>query len=700
MNTWTLGAHASKRFIRSRPSRSRSLVVAASLLAVVIATVVVSTQLPSQASPSGSSWKIVTSPSSNIAADDIVLGSSCANSFSCWAVGVTINNINSNSTFSPLVESWNGTSWSLASTPPIPAANGGGLFSVTCLDGSDCWAVGAVLGVAGDGSPTGSLTEHWDGNSWSIVPSPTPVGDVGALLQGVSCTSSSNCWAVGAGTDQNGENLNSVTEHWDGSSWSIVASASTGESFDQLDNVHCVSETNCWAVGNAGPVQQNPNFLPIFPGAVGDQGLIEHWDGSTWSLIPSPSEQSPDGGYLNGLTCVDASDCWASGSTTDSTGMAAGVLMEHWDGSVWSLVPTANPDMTTGSILSSVSCTDSSHCWAVGSSGSFGGGGGSGFQPRSFIENWNGSAWSIDPTPNVTAFSFLNSITCLKGVGCWAVGSAATQAQQNDPGLQSLIEQMSLVPDTNQGITMAARDGGVFAFGTAPFLGSMGGQHLNEPIVGVASTPDDRGYWMVASDGGIFSFGDAQFYGSMGGQHLNQPIVGMASTPDGGGYWLVAADGGIFAFGDAQFHGSTGGEHLNQPVVGMASTGDGDGYWLVASDGGIFTFGDASFLGSTGSLRLNRPITGIAATPDGGGYWLAASDGGIFTFGDASYFGSVPGQGISGQPPVIGISRTPSGSGYWLVGSNGAVYTYGDAANLGSMDGTDLAQPISGVASP
>ena len=76
----------------------------------------------------------------------------------------------------------------------------------------------------------------------------------------------------------------------------------------------------------------------------------------------------------------------------------------------------------------------------------------------------------------------------------------------------------------------------------------------------------------MASDGGIFNFGDAGFYGSMGAHHLNQPIVGMASTPDGGGYWLVASDGGIFNFGDAGFYGSMGAHHLNQPIVGMAST--------------------------------------------------------------------------------------------------------------------------------
>ena len=85
------------------------------------------------------------------------------------------------------------------------------------------------------------------------------------------------------------------------------------------------------------------------------------------------------------------------------------------------------------------------------------------------------------------------------------------------------------------------------------------------PIVGMAATPDGRGYWLVASDGGIFSFGDAGFYGSIGGHALNQPIVGMAATPDGRGYWLVASDGGIFSFGDAGFYGSTG-CHAPQPA--------------------------------------------------------------------------------------------------------------------------------------
>ena len=133
---------------------------------------------------------------------------------------------------------------------------------------------------------------------------------------------------------------------------------------------------------------------------------------------------------------------------------------------------------------------------------------------------------------------------------------------------------------------------------------------------------------------------------------VDRPVVGMASTPDGRGYWLVAADGGIFGFGDAAFYGSTGGIHLNQPVVGMASTPDGRGYWLVAADGGIFGFGDAAFSGSTGGTDLSRPIVGMASEPDGRGYWLAASDGGLFAFGTAGFYGSVPGLPPSGPPRI------------------------------------------------
>ena len=193
------------------------------------------------------------------------------------------------------------------------------------------------------------------------------------------------------------------------------------------------------------------------------------------------------------------------------------------------------------------------------------------------------------------------------------------------------------------GFYAVGADGGVFAEGGAPYFGSMGGQRLRSPVLGIAATPTGQGYWLVATDGGIFAFGDAAFFGSMGGQDLKAPVIAMAATPTGKGYWLVATDGGIFSFGDAHFYGSTGDLRLNAPVVGMAPTPTGRGYWLVANDGGIFAFGDATFHGSTGDIRLNQPITGLFPTPSGQGYYLLARDGGVDCFGDAPYYGSYPG---------------------------------------------------------
>ncbi|HWD51109.1 MAG TPA: hypothetical protein VG412_01815 [Acidimicrobiales bacterium] len=196
---------------------------------------------------------------------------------------------------------------------------------------------------------------------------------------------------------------------------------------------------------------------------------------------------------------------------------------------------------------------------------------------------------------------------------------------------------------------------------------------LNQPLVGMATTPDGGGYWLVSGDGGIFTFGDAGFHGSVGGSALNTPIVGMAPTHDGQGYWLVASDGGIFAFGDAAFDGSMGGSALNRPIVGMAPTHDGQGYWLVASDGGIFSFGDAGFDGSMGGTPINRPIVGLAATSDGQGYWLVASDGGIFSFGDAGFRGSAGGLP---HAPVIGVAARGAAGGYLLASQDGAVFSF------------------------
>ena len=241
------------------------------------------------------------------------------------------------------------------------------------------------------------------------------------------------------------------------------------------------------------------------------------------------------------------------------------------------------------------------------------------------------------------------------------------------------------------GYDEVASDGGLFTFGAAQFHGSMGGRHLDAPIVGMAADTTTGGYYLVASDGGVFAF-TAPYHGSMGARHLDSPIVGIAFDPSTGGYWEVASDGGIFAF-TAPFHGSMGGRHLDSPIVGMAADTTTGGYYLVASDGGIFAFA-APYHGSMGGRHLDSPIVGIAFDPSTGGYYLVASDGGIFTF-TAPYHGSMGGRHL--DSPIVGMAGTSDGNGYWLVAADGGIFAFGDAGFEGSEGGKRLNSPIVGM---
>jgi hypothetical protein len=249
--------------------------------------------------------------------------------------------------------------------------------------------------------------------------------------------------------------------------------------------------------------------------------------------------------------------------------------------------------------------------------------------------------------------------------------------------------------------------------------------------VGLASTPDGKGYWLAQADGGVSCFGDASSFGSLPGigVHPSWPIVGLASTPDGKGYWLVGADGGVFAFGDAGFFGSLPSAHItpNGPIVSITATMDGKGYWLLGVDGGVFAFGDAVYQGrqtaseapyesiaalagggyavaaaSPGQLwdepadaRLSTvaffatfpvaaSVSGAAVTATGDGGWQVGLDGGVFAFGKAPFEGSLPGIGVTPNAPIVAITRTPDGNGYWLLGSDGGVFAFGDAGFYGS----------------
>ena len=259
-------------------------------------------------------------------------------------------------------------------------------------------------------------------------------------------------------------------------------------------------------------------------------------------------------------------------------------------------------------------------------------------------------------------------------------GSATTRGRRHLRRIVPLVAFVAAVAGAaSLGVVApASTPAGASAVPSLVCHGSLAGQPLNKPIVGIANTPDQQGYWLVASDGGVFSFGDAGFYGSAGNLTLNKPVVGIASTTDGKGYWLVASDGGVFSYGDAGFYGSAGNIRLNEPAIGISRTADGAGYWLAAADAGVFSYGDARYLGGGPISQDGGPIvtdfSSFAVADDFAGYTMASADGAyLLNFGTAKY------QGLAspGTATVAGVTSpaAAAGYGYWEATSSGAVYT-------------------------
>jgi len=243
------------------------------------------------------------------------------------------------------------------------------------------------------------------------------------------------------------------------------------------------------------------------------------------------------------------------------------------------------------------------------------------------------------------------------------------------------------------GYWMAGNDGSLFAFGGAPFEGSLPSLavHVHD-IVGLVPTADSRGYWMIGADGGVFAFGDAGFVGSLPGLGIHvRDVVGAVPTSDGRGYWMIGADGGVFAFGDAGFVGSLPGLGIHvRDVMAVVPMSTGRGYWMIGADGGVFAFGDAGFVGSLPGLGIHvRDVVGAVPTSDGRGYWMIGADGGVFAFGDAGFAGSLPGLGVQVHD-IVGVVSTHDGRGYWMVGADGGVFAFGDAGFVGSLPGLGI----------
>ena len=351
-------------------------------------------------------WFVVPSPNPS-AAFTSLQGVSCLSASDCTAVGYS----GEGATTQTLVESWNGTVWSIVASPN-PSGNPDSSFNgVSCLSATNCTAVGA----SGNGPFQGSLVESWNGSAWSIVASPNPSGATEAYLEGVSCLSATSCTAVGF--SDNGTIDTTLVESWNGTAWSIMTSPNvSGATNSGFNGVSCLSTTNCTAVGYS----DNGST---------DQTLVESWNGTAWSIVASP-DPTGSTGALQGVSCLSSSNCEAVGF------WGHGSLVESWNGAAWSIVASPNPSGATEVHLQGVTCLNTTNCTAAGYSGA-------GSADQTLIESWNGTVWSIvaSPNPSGNPNSYLEGISCLTTASsCTAVGNSGNNSTSTS---QSLVEAQS-----------------------------------------------------------------------------------------------------------------------------------------------------------------------------------------------------------------------------------------------------------------
>jgi hypothetical protein len=342
------------------------------------------------ASAAAAGWSIQRAVSPANSPERDFFGVSCASRTACVAVGDDANE--------PLTERWNGVRWANERSPTRPThGNLGGLEDVSCRTATACTATGSVGGRTlaerstgtswtiqrtpnppGGGDLSGlscaspmactavgwfvsgvtfaeqALAEQWDGVNWTIEPTPAPPGATASstdALSDVSCTSATNCTAVGQYAYLP-HGSTPLAEHWNGVNWSIEQIPQpAGAKDSELLGVSCASMTVCIAVGDA-----------TFPGR-GAQTLAERWNGVSWTIQPTPSVGR--GSDLFGVSCPTATVCTAVGNYAIRDGTTT-TLAERWNRARWTIQRTAHAAAAKYSNLFRVSCATARVCTAVG----------------------------------------------------------------------------------------------------------------------------------------------------------------------------------------------------------------------------------------------------------------------------------------------------------------------------------------------
>ncbi len=287
------------------------------------------------------------------------------------------------------INHWNGSSWTIVTPNPDPAPGHQYLFfGLAAHTHNDVWFAGYVTVGGLELEP---FTVHYDGTTWRAVP--TAYTGHQPILQSIAPVSPNDVWFVGYFFDFNYPHA--LIMHYDGTSVSQVPSPDISTGFVYLSDIEALSSNDVWTVG----YYTDPNdFLVTYT-------LTEHWNGSSWSIVPSPNIIG-DTNLLSSVSAVPSNDSsegrhsevWAVGSTCNQFDCFDGLyqpLAMHYDGRAWSPVPTPNLGPNYGG-LSGVAAISRNDAWVVGTSFDTSG------NTQALTEHWNGHAWSVvsSPSPN------------------------------------------------------------------------------------------------------------------------------------------------------------------------------------------------------------------------------------------------------------------------------------------------------------
>jgi subtilisin family serine protease len=294
----------------------------------------------------GSSWvnQSTATPAESTAAE--LQADHCLSKTSCVAAGSYTTKAG---TFS-LVESWNGTSWSIQTTPNPIGATETHLKGVSCKEITACIAVG----YSASGSSSSLVAMRGTSGTWSLqtVPLPSGVGAIGGELTGVDCVSTTSCTAVGryytGATTYWG-----MIATWNGTTWtSQVAPKPTGEpKRSTLLDISCSSGSNCTAVGG----YLNKSSVQVT--------YVIKWNGTSWSWQESPNPTGSTNTPLQNVSCVESSPCVAVGDWLDAGGVWR-PMAQYWNGKAWVIEPVEIPLGETFGVFEGVACRTS--CLSIG----------------------------------------------------------------------------------------------------------------------------------------------------------------------------------------------------------------------------------------------------------------------------------------------------------------------------------------------